>query len=114
MNRRRFLKLGTVGLAAATAVAALPKIAASLPPIINPEIPPTAYSTYVMGTDAMPALSLADIRRLKEQLCSTQVHPDSQGMYFGPVHPDWLDNNADWVPEAVAYKWKYKWNVVAS
>lgn len=53
MNRRRFLQLGAVGLGAAAAIAALPKIAASLPPVLNPEVPTTAYSTYVMGKNAM-------------------------------------------------------------
>lgn len=114
MNRRRFLQLGTVGLVAATAVAVLPKIVASLPPVLNPEIPATTYSTYVMGANAMPALTLAELRECVKQLKSTRVQANALGNYIGPVHPDWFLNNEDWLPKAVAYKWKYRWNVAAS
>lgn len=107
MNRRRFLQLGTVGLAAATAVAVLPKIAASLPPVLNPEIPATTYSTYVMGANAMPALTLAELRKCVEQLKSKTVHPRYDGMYIGPVSPEWME-------EAIRYKWVYKWSAAAS
>lgn len=96
MNRRRFLKLGTIGAAAAVAVAALPKLIIKLPPILNPEVPPTAYSTYVVGVNAMPALTVADIRECVRQLKSHEIKP-IDGKFVYPIHP----------------YWKYQWNVEA-
>ena len=106
MNRRTFFKLmGLGGVATAAAV--------SLPSLLTPK--PAAYSTYIMGRDAvtfvndtnvMAPLTLADIRACVEQLKSCSVLPPKDGQFIGWVHPDRADEVAEWI----RYKWRYQWS----
>jgi hypothetical protein len=104
MNRRTFFKLVGLGGAATVALNALPSMF---------EMPKTtAYSTYIMGQDAiftsnkkMEPLTVADIRKCVEQLKAMDVKPLKDGQFIGWVHPD----RAAEVEEWIRYKWDFKW-----
>lgn len=87
----------------------------SLPSLLTPK--PTAYSTYIMGRDAVtftnsPApqpLTLADIRACVEQLKKVNIKP-VDGQFAGWVHPDREAEVAEWI----RYKWNYQWTAARS
>ena len=95
--------MGLGGIATAAAVA--------LPAILNPEVPKTtAYSTYIMGENAivnglMEPLTVADIRECARLLKSRDVKPPVDGQFIGWVHPDRAAEVEQWI----RYKWNYKW-----
>jgi hypothetical protein len=83
MNRRTFFKRAAQ-VAAAVVIAPTVLEAVAVPKA-------TAYRTYIMGSESIvnghcPPLTVADIRRLKEQLCSTAIRP-GQSVY-GWIHPE--------------------------
>ena len=110
MNRRTFFKLMGIGLGGAVAAASLPSIL---------EAPKTtAYSTYIMGNEALfvtdegktaAHLTLADIRKCVEELKSSSVKP-VDGQFAGWVHPDREAEVAEWI----RYKWNYQWTAARS
>lgn len=53
MNRRKFFQ--TIGLGAMTAA-----VATVLPKFLIPKVPPTTYSTYVIGAAALPAIDFGE------------------------------------------------------
>lgn len=94
MNRRNFLKRLGIGLAVAGGVAALPKI-------LTPSVPPTTYSTYIVGDQA---LTLADLRKCKETLVKMDITP--RNGFVGWVHPYAVDDII--ADKTIRFKWTYQ------
>lgn len=62
---------------------------AALHPSIDPKAPAffdPEFSAEMMKTTAELALTVADIRRMKESLAGTQIHPDCLGNYSLEEH----------------------------
>lgn len=94
MNRRTFFQR-------AAQVAAAVVIAPTVFEVLAPE---AGYSTYVMGANAMPALTFADLRQARELLLSAKPI----GPISGWIHPQVVKD----LEREAGYK--FKWTVEAS
>ena len=94
MNRRLFFQRAAQ-VAAAVVIA---------PTVFEVLAPKAEYSTYVMGANAMPALTFADLRRCKEQLMSAKPI----GPISGWIHPQVVKD----LEREAGYK--FKWTVETS